>query len=74
MNGKIDNVILIGSPVVDIGKYDASISLIYGGWDILSHNIGFGYNIYFAGWIGHSDYFNKKNINKVANIVCSIIN
>ncbi len=73
MKGKITNVVLIGAPIAETWKTTTKISMIYAGWDPLSWNIGWGYKSYFAGWIGHQDYFNKKNINKVAKIVKKII-
>ena len=72
-NRKIDNVVLIGTPVSEIWKTSTKISMIYGGWDPLSWNIGWGYKSYFMGWIGHTDYFKKKNKKKLLKIVSSII-
>ena len=74
MKGKITNVVLIGTPILETWTSKTKVSLIYGGWDPLSWNIGWGYKSYFAGWIGHTDYFNNKNISKVAGIVNRIIN
>ena len=73
MNGKINNAVLIGAPVMKIWKSKTKVSMIYSGLDPLSWNIGWGYKSYFAGWFGHTAYFNSKNINKVANIVVKII-
>ena len=51
----------------------AKVSLIYAGIDPLSWTLGWGFKSYFAGWIGHTDYFNSKNIQKIADIVAGII-
>ncbi len=40
----------------------------------LSWNIGWGFKSYFAGWFGHTNYFDSKYIDKVVNIVDKIIN
>lgn len=47
---------------------------MYAGLDPLSWTIGWGFRSLFAGWIGHTDYFAKENIERVAKIVDSIIN
>ena len=46
---------------------------IWAGYDPLSWVIGWGFKSYFAGWFGHTDYFNKTNIKNVARIVMGII-
>ncbi|MBR3965560.1 MAG: RHS repeat-associated core domain-containing protein, partial [Clostridia bacterium] len=53
MNGKISNVILIGTPVCEIWKNSTKVTMVYGGFDPLSWNIGHGYKSYFMGWFGH---------------------
>jgi len=73
MKNKFNHVVLIGAPVLEFWRSTTKVSLIYAGWDPLSWNIGFGFKSYFAGWFGHTGYFNRKNINKVANIVNKII-
>lgn len=73
LDGKVDNVILIGAPVAECWNTTTTVSMIYAGWDPLSWNVGWGYNSYFAGWFGHTDYFNSDNIKHVAKIVSKII-
>ena len=74
LNGKVDNVILIGAPIAECWNSATTVSMIYAGWDPLSWNVGFGYDTYFAGWIGHTDYFNSDNIENVATMVGNLIN
>lgn len=74
MKNKFNNVVLIGTPVMKLWKSKTKVSMLYGGKDLLSWNIGWGYKAYFAGWIGHTEYFNTKNIKNTAKIVDSIIN
>lgn len=74
MNGTINNVVLIGTPILETWKSKTKVSLIYGGYDPLSWNVGWGYKTYFAGWITHTAYFDNRNIGKVAGIVNKIIN
>ena len=69
-----NHVVLIGSPVLKSWRSTTKVSLIYAGWDPLSWNIGWGFKSYFAGWFGHTNYFDSKYIDKVVNIVDKIIN
>ena len=73
LDGKVDNVVLIGSPVLEISSSEAKITLIWAGLDPLSWNIGWGYDSHFIGWIGHTDYFNSDHIGKTAAIVSRVI-
>ena len=51
------------------------ITMIYAGFDPLSWNIYWRpINVVFAGWIGHTSYFNEDNIDKVVNLVNNYIN
>lgn len=44
--------------------------MIYAGFDPLSWNVSwYPISLEFAGWIGHTSYFNKDNIGKVADLV-----
>ena len=70
---KVDNVILIGTPVAEALDSQANVYVIWAGFDPLSWNVGFGFQSYFAGWISHTDYFNATNIDHVAEIVSSAI-
>ncbi len=74
MKNMFNNVVLIGTPVMKLWKSKTKVSMLYSGKDLLSWNIGWGYKSYFAGWIGHTEYFNTKNIKNTAKIVDSIIN
>ncbi len=67
----VDNSILIGAPLSELTLNNTGkTTIIYAGFDPLSWNIAWGsISFEFAGWFGHTDYFNKDNINKVANIV-----
>jgi len=47
--------------------------MIYAGWDPLSWNVGSNCKSYFAGWIGHTDYFNGDNIGTVSAIIANLI-
>ncbi len=74
LKNKLNNVVLIGTPILKSWKLTTKVSMIYAGWDPLSWNVGWGFKSYFAGWIGHTSYFSDKNIDNVANIVNKIIN
>ncbi|MGN0179302.1 MAG: RHS repeat-associated core domain-containing protein [Monoglobaceae bacterium] len=73
MKNKFNNCVLIGSPILKAWKSTTKVSVIYAAWDPLSWTIGYGFKSYFAGWFGHTSYFNKDNIDNVAKIVAGII-
>ena len=68
---KVDNSILIGAPIAELTfNNTGEVTMIYAGFDPLSWNVTFGnVNFEFAGWIGHTNYFDKNNIGKTANLV-----
>lgn len=78
LEGKVtvDNTVLIGAPVSELTLNNTGeTTMIYAGLDPLSWNISwYSINYEFAGWITHTDYFKKSNINKVANLVAKHIN
>ena len=67
----VDNSILIAAPVCEMTLNNTGeTTIIYAGFDPLSWNISwYPVNYEFAGWIGHTSYFNSSNIGKVADIV-----
>ncbi len=73
MKNTFNHVVLIGSPILKSWRSTTKVSIIYAGWDPLSWNIGWGFKSYFAGWFGHTNYFDDKYIHKVVNIVTNII-
>ena len=73
LKNKITNVVLIGAPVAKIWRSKTKVSILYAAYDPLGWTIGFGFKSYFTGWYGHTDYFNKKNIGNVVNIIRRII-
>lgn len=73
MNNKFNNVVLIGAPINKSWTSTTKVSIIWAMYDPLSWIVGRGFKSYFAGWFGHTDYFNKTNIKTVAKIVMGII-
>ena len=66
MEGQIDNVVLIGTPVAEIGNTETKVHMIYSKIDFLSWNLGCGYSLYCIGMVGHTSYFSKKYIDRLA--------
>ena len=67
----VDNSVLIGTPVSELTLNNTGeTTMIYAGFDPLSWNVSwYPISLEFAGWIGHTSYFNKDNIGKVADLV-----
>ena len=77
LSGKatVNNTVLIGAPVMEATLNNTGkVVSIWAGWDPLSWNVGWGVTFRFAGWYGHTSYFNSENVNNVANIVNEYIN
>lgn len=73
MPGQIDNVILIGAPVVETWAVDTKVHMIYSTGDLLSWNVGFGYSSYCFGDEGHTAYFSEQNIGRLAQHIYDTI-
>ncbi len=67
----VDNTVLIGAPVAELTLNNTGkTTMIYAGLDPLSWNVyWYPVSLEFAGWFGHTSYFNKDNIGKVADLV-----
>ena len=67
----VDNSVLIGAPVSELTLNNTGeTTMIYAGFDPLSWNISwYPISFEFAGWFGHTSYFNEDNIGKVADLV-----
>ena len=71
----LTDTVLIGAPVMEATLNNTGkVVSIWAGWDPLSWNVGWGVTFRFAGWYGHTSYFNSENVNNVANIVNEYIN
>ena len=73
LGDQVDNVILIGAPVMEIFNGDYTVTMIYALFDPFSWNIGWGYNVYFSGLHGHGGYFKGTQLQNTVDIVTSII-
>ena len=73
LDGMVDHVILIGTPVAEMWDSSEDVTLIYSNSDILSWNIGFGFKSYNLGNVGHTEYFNEQNIDSVVEIIMNTI-
>ena len=69
---KVDNVILIGTPVMEILDGSAKVSLLYSYGDPFSWNVGFGFDSYCTGTGGHHSYF-KNDLDSTFTYVQAII-
>ena len=73
LGDQVDNVILIGTPVMEIFKTRTKISMIYAGYDVLSWNLTIGVEQYFGGWYGYGGYFSVSNIENTVSTVKKIL-
>ena len=73
LDGMVDHVILIGTPVAEMWDSSEDVTLICSNSDILSWNIGFGFKSYNLGNVGHTEYFNEQNIDSVVEIIMNTI-
>ena len=73
LDGMVDHVILIGTPVAEMWDSSEDVTLICSNSDILSWNIGFGFKSYNLGNVGHTEYFNEQNIDSVVEIMMNTI-
>ena len=69
----VDNVVLIGSPVMEVMNSKTDVSVIYSNYDPLSWNIGYGAGFYNVGNVRHTQYFNSGNIGRIAQLVAALI-
>ena len=72
LSGLIDNVFLIGAPIVEAKQTTANVYMFWGSRDILSWYLPYN-KTYYMGDIGHVDYFKGKSKNKLLNIIGGII-
>ena len=68
-----NNVVLIATPIAEIWNTPTKISMLSSSKDILSMNIGSGYDNYYVGHLSHWDYFKKGHIDDIAGLVAQIL-
>ena len=69
----VDNVVLIGTPVAEIWDAPTRVSILFSSNDILSLNLGSGFDSYYVGHLAHGDYFKEQHIGNIAVLVSSIL-
>ena len=72
----VNNTILIGAPVAELTLNNTGTTVsMWAAWDPLSWNVSWNdVKFEFAGWFGHTDYFNSDNLVNTANIINKYIN
>lgn len=73
MDCQIDNVVLIGTPIAEVWDTKTQVHMIYSTIDPLSWNLGWGFQSYCFGAVGHTAYFNDGNIDALASLVLPMI-
>ena len=65
----VDNIVLIGSPVMEIYSGSAKVTMVFGGLDPF-FSVGGGLEYCFTGFFwNHFSYFYDENINRTASLI-----